>query len=110
MSKPNDTTLTPAAIMVDADKRAKEGNAMGLDELNAALANAERNAKGKKEVSMLKGISAGTWGLLSKGGPVQSGTVTAGHRRFFKGLLPRLPAKDAAQVRAILVAFKVDIS
>jgi hypothetical protein len=107
MSNDSKSVKSVAAVMLDAAEQSAAGNAPSMTALNEALANAERNARAKKETVMLKGISAGTWGLLAKDGPIATGKTTPGHIRFFKGLLPRLPAKDAAQVRAILTHYKV---
>lgn len=110
MSKPNKSeTLTPSAILVAADAASKAGNAPSMTDLAAALASAEQHAAGPKAPKMLQGVSPATWALLASNGPVASGTMTQGHRRFLKGLLPRLPATDAAKVRAILAHYRVTL-
>lgn len=105
----NTNPKTAAAILVEAAAAAKTGNAPSLDSLNAALAEADARGTKKKQTVMLAGISPGTWGLLASDGPLATGNATPGHRRFFKGLLPRLPASDAAKVRAILAHYKVTL-
>jgi hypothetical protein len=98
--------VTPAAILTDAAAQSKAGNAPSMPDLSAALAEAEQGARASgKAPKMLPGIGANTWALLAKGGPIAQGKGTEGHRRFFKGLLPRLPAADRAKVAGILAHY-----
>ncbi len=106
MSKNTTETKSPAAILTAAAQSAKDGNAVPMDALNAALADAEQGARASgKAPKMLPGVGANTWALLSKGGPIAKGQGTEGHRRFFKGLLPRLPETDRAKVASILAHY-----
>jgi hypothetical protein len=100
---------TVAAIMTESAIATKAGNAPTMDALNAALAEAERNARGPKTVKPLAGITPGLWGLVSATGPFASGTATDGHRRLMKGVLPRLPAADRAKLEAILRHYSVKL-
>lgn len=99
------TTKTPAAVLVEAATTKP-----AMDALAAALAAAERNASaGRKAPKPVAGVTPSTWALLSKDGPFAKGTATDGHRRFIKGLIPRLPESDRAQVEALVKHYAVKL-